>query len=147
MGACAGAFAAAATTPLDVIKTNMMCTAASRPTMMSASRAVLAQGGPKYFFRYCCCHAFRFVMAFLRHQCACAMSEWVLMLCSEGVSALGQAVLLLCRGVGARALSNGINSAVFFCFFEALRATFAQKKQEVLSRHPSATCVFCMHFP
>lgn len=57
MGACAGAFAAAATTPLDVIKTNMMCTAASRPTMMSAGRAVLAQGGPKYFFRYdiCCC--------------------------------------------------------------------------------------------
>ena len=52
MGACAGAFAAAATTPLDVIKTNMMCTAASRPTMMSASRAVLAQGGPKCFFRY-----------------------------------------------------------------------------------------------
>ena len=52
MGACAGAFAAAATTPLDVIKTNMMCTAASRPTMMSASRGVLAQGGPKYFFRY-----------------------------------------------------------------------------------------------
>ncbi|KAL3134058.1 hypothetical protein ABBQ32_008487 [Trebouxia sp. C0010 RCD-2024] len=84
MGACAGAFAAAATTPLDVIKTNMMCTAASRPTMLSAGRAVLAQGGPKYFF----------------------------------------------RGVGARALSNGINSAVFFCFFEALRATFAQKKQE-----------------
>lgn len=52
MGACAGAFAAAATTPLDVIKTNMMCTAASRPTMASASRAVLAQGGPKCFFRY-----------------------------------------------------------------------------------------------
>lgn len=52
MGACAGAFAAAATTPLDVIKTNMMCTAASRPNMMSAGRAVLAQGGPRYFFRY-----------------------------------------------------------------------------------------------
>lgn len=43
------------------------------------------------------------------------------------------------RGVGARALSNGINSAVFFCFFEALRATFAQKKQEVQSSHPPAT--------
>lgn len=28
LGATAGAFAAAATTPLDVIKTNMMCTAA-----------------------------------------------------------------------------------------------------------------------
>jgi len=24
-------------------------------------------------------------------------------------------------GIGARALSNGINSAVFFCFFEAIR--------------------------
>ena len=43
------------------------------------------------------------------------------------------------RGVGARALSNGINSAVFFCFFEALRATFAQKKQEVQPCHPSVT--------
>ena len=52
MGAAAGAFAAAATTPLDVIKTNMMCTAASRPTMASSARAVLAQGGPKHFFRY-----------------------------------------------------------------------------------------------
>ncbi|KAL0021619.1 hypothetical protein WJX79_009580 [Trebouxia sp. C0005] len=93
MGACAGAFAAAATTPLDVIKTNMMCTAASRPTMMSASRAVLAQGGPKYFF----------------------------------------------RGVGARALSNGINSAVFFCFFEALRATFAKKKEQALRRAVTAS--------
>ena len=51
MGATAGAFAAAATTPLDVIKTNMMCTAASRPTMMSSARAVLAQGGPVHFFR------------------------------------------------------------------------------------------------
>lgn len=88
MGACAGAFAAAATTPLDVIKTNMMCTAASRPTMASASRAVLAQGGPKCFF----------------------------------------------RGVGARALSNGINSAVFFCFFEALRASFARKKEQARRR-------------
>ncbi len=53
MGAAAGAFAAAATTPLDVIKTNMMCTAASRPTMTSAARAVMAQGGPRHFFR---CH-------------------------------------------------------------------------------------------
>lgn len=39
MGAVAGAFAAAATTPLDVIKTSMMCTAASRPTMTSATVA------------------------------------------------------------------------------------------------------------
>ena len=53
-----------------------------------------------------------------------------------------------CRGVGARALSNGINSAVFFCFFEALRATFAQKKKEQVksdSAHLtySARCLAC----
>lgn len=52
MGAAAGAFAAAATTPLDVIKTNMMCTAASRPTMVSSARTVLTQGGPASFFRW-----------------------------------------------------------------------------------------------
>jgi hypothetical protein len=80
MGAAAGALAAAATTPLDVIKTNMMCTAASRPTMLGAARGILAAGGPSAFF----------------------------------------------TGVGARALSNGINSAVFFCFFEALRGTLAR---------------------
>ena len=55
MGAAAGAFAAAATTPLDVIKTNMMCTAASRPTMVSSARTVLAQGGPTSFFRSVSC--------------------------------------------------------------------------------------------
>lgn len=58
--------------------------------------------------------------------------------CHKGACLLVLEVLTqlcsLCRGVGARALSNGINSAVFFCFFEALRATFAQKKQEV---HPA----------
>lgn len=42
MGAVSGAFAAAATTPLDVIKTSMMCSAASRPTMQSAARQVIA---------------------------------------------------------------------------------------------------------
>jgi solute carrier family 25 S-adenosylmethionine transporter 26 len=51
MGAVAGSVAAAATTPLDVIKTNMMCAAASRPTMMGAARAVHAQGGTAAFFR------------------------------------------------------------------------------------------------
>lgn len=52
MGAVSGAFAAAATTPLDVIKTTMMCTAASRPNMISASKQILVEGGPLYFFRY-----------------------------------------------------------------------------------------------
>ena len=52
MGAFSGAVAAAATTPLDVIKTNMMCTAASRPTMVSAARGVWANGGATHFFRW-----------------------------------------------------------------------------------------------
>lgn len=51
MGAVAGAFAAAATTPLDVIKTNMMCSAASRPTMVGAARAIAAEGTGAQFFR------------------------------------------------------------------------------------------------
>lgn len=51
MGAVSGAFAAAATTPLDVIKTTMMCTAASRPNMLSASRHIMEQGGLRFFFR------------------------------------------------------------------------------------------------
>ncbi len=84
MGAVAGSLAAAATTPLDVIKTNMMCSAASRPSMLSAVQMVAAQGGgARAFF----------------------------------------------RGVGPRALSNGINSAVFFAFFEALRGSVAAAKK------------------
>lgn len=82
MGAASGALAAAATTPLDVIKTNMMCTAAQRPSMLGAASLVYAQGGPSAFF----------------------------------------------RGVGARAASNGINSAVFFVFFEALKVEVARRK-------------------
>jgi hypothetical protein len=30
------------------------------------------------------------------------------------------------RGIGARALSNGINSAVFFAFFEMIRTNIAK---------------------
>lgn len=90
IGAMAGAFAAAATTPLDVIKTSMMCSAASRPNMLSAAGTVLRNDGVKGFF----------------------------------------------RGVGPRAASNGINSAVFFCFFEALRSiiskNMAVRKNEVV---------------
>jgi solute carrier family 25 (mitochondrial S-adenosylmethionine transporter), member 26 len=84
MGAVAGAAAAAATTPLDVVKTNMMCSAASRPSMREAARAALACGGgrPSALF----------------------------------------------AGVGPRALSNGINSAVFFAFFSVLRGALAKAK-------------------
>jgi len=76
MGGAAGAVAAAATTPLDVVKTRMMCSASTCPTLGGAVAGVLAEGrGLRAFF----------------------------------------------SGVGPRALSNGINSAVFFCFFESIR--------------------------
>lgn len=88
MGAVSGALAAAATTPLDVIKTNMMCTAAQRPSMMGAAAAVYAQGGAASFF----------------------------------------------RGIGTRAASNGINSAVFFVFFEMLKTQVAKKRAEELEQ-------------
>jgi len=84
MGAVAGAAAAAATTPLDVIKTNMMCSAAARPSMGAAAAAALARSGPAGLF----------------------------------------------AGVGPRALSNGINSAVFFAFFSALRGALAARREE-----------------
>lgn len=83
IGAFSGALAAAATTPLDVVKTNMMCMAASKPTMASAAAAVYVQGGIPAFF----------------------------------------------TGIQARALSNGINSAVFFCFFEAIRKNMVHREQ------------------
>ena len=76
MGGVAGAAAAAATTPLDVLKTVMMCSASSRPTIVTAAAGIMREGkGLRPFF----------------------------------------------RGVGPRALSNGLNSAIFFCFFEAIR--------------------------
>lgn len=88
LGATSGAFAAAATTPLDVIKTNMMCTAASRPTMFSSAKAVYAEGGTRAFL----------------------------------------------RGIGPRAVSNGVNSAVFFAFFEAIRKAIKERESERLAR-------------
>eukprot|EP01023_Acetabularia_acetabulum_P042119 TRINITY_DN413_c0_g2_i1.p1 TRINITY_DN413_c0_g2~~TRINITY_DN413_c0_g2_i1.p1 ORF type:complete len:351 (-),score=82.27 TRINITY_DN413_c0_g2_i1:1042-2094(-) len=84
IGAIAGAFAAAVTTPFDVIKTSMMCTAASQPTMMATAKTVFARGGVRAFF----------------------------------------------DGVTPRAVSNGINSAVFFCFFEAIRAFLKEQNQK-----------------
>jgi solute carrier family 25 S-adenosylmethionine transporter 26 len=83
MGGVAGAAAAAATTPLDVVKTVMMCTASSRPTLVGAARSIMREGkGVKPFF----------------------------------------------RGVGPRALSNGLNSAIFFCFFEAIRQSMIKRQ-------------------
>jgi len=48
MGGVAGAMAAAATTPLDVIKTRMMvCAGSGRQTLLGAAAAVLREGGPR----------------------------------------------------------------------------------------------------
>jgi len=86
MGGFAGAAAAAATTPLDVVKTVMMCSASSRPTFAGAAKSIMRDGrGIAPFF----------------------------------------------RGVGPRALSNGLNSAIFFCFFEAIRQVLIKKQAAV----------------
>merc|ERR1719223_2264651 len=42
--------AAAGTTPFDVVKTRMMCTASQRPTIFSAARDVYKTSGPKGFY-------------------------------------------------------------------------------------------------
>eukprot|EP01024_Parvocaulis_polyphysoides_P049639 TRINITY_DN4824_c0_g1_i4.p2 TRINITY_DN4824_c0_g1~~TRINITY_DN4824_c0_g1_i4.p2 ORF type:complete len:367 (+),score=46.23 TRINITY_DN4824_c0_g1_i4:227-1327(+) len=99
MGAIAGAFAAAVTTPLDAIKTGMMCSAASKPSMISVARKIYQNGGLKAFL----------------------------------------------NGLGPRAISNGVNSAVFFCFFEAIRSFIQQqqiqqqqKQQQLLIQNKSS---------
>eukprot|EP00884_Botryococcus_braunii_P009641 jgi/Botrbrau1/18679/Bobra.0386s0008.1 len=55
MGAISGAFAAACTTPLDVVKTQMMCSASKRPTMGAATRELWTAGGPRAFFPVWAC--------------------------------------------------------------------------------------------
>lgn len=83
IGGFSGSMAAAATTPLDVVKTRMMTTASQRPTIISAAQSVMREGkGIKPFF----------------------------------------------SGVYPRSISNGINTAVFFCIFEALRAAYAKHR-------------------
>ena len=54
-----------------------------------------------------------------------ASSRPTLIGAAKGVLAEGGGFQAFFRGVGPRALSNGINSAVFFCFFEAIRRVSA----------------------
>ncbi len=88
IGLIAGAVAAGATTPLDVVKTRMMCNASQRPSFAGAISAV-----------------------------------W-----RESPAGAGR-VKTFFTGVGPRAFSNGINSAIFFCFFEQLRVVFKQQDE------------------
>mmetsp|Transcript_33562 Transcript_33562/g.56352 ORF Transcript_33562/g.56352 Transcript_33562/m.56352 type:complete len:404 (-) Transcript_33562:260-1471(-) len=104
IGGSAGALAAAGTTPFDVVKTRMMCTASQRPTVLSAARDVYKKSGAKGFY----------------------------------------------RGIGPRSVSSGINSAVFFCFYEALRQvmremTERRQRQEDTARFGAATAVQPLH--
>ena len=88
MGLIAGAVAAGATTPLDVVKTRMMCNASQRPSFAGAVASVWRDSPP----------------------------------------GMGRANTFF-TGVGPRAFSNGINSAIFFCFFEQLRVVFKQQDE------------------
>ena len=76
IGGTSGAVAAAVTTPFDVVKTRMMCTAAESPSLFQSVKMVMKSDGMRGFF----------------------------------------------AGVGPRAVSSAINSAVFFMFFEAIRS-------------------------
>ena len=89
MGLIAGSVAAAATTPLDVVKTRMMCAASSRPSFGGAIRGV-----------------------------------W-----QDSPAGMGR-VRTFFTGVRPRAVSNGINSAIFFCFYEALRSGLIRAEAE-----------------
>lgn len=98
IGGTAGALAAAGTTPFDVVKTRMMCTASQRPTIFSAARDVYKTSGPKGFY----------------------------------------------LGLGPRSISSGINSAVFFCFYEALRQVM-REMSERRKRQEEARAVLPLH--
>ena len=88
-GYVAGTTSAAVTTPWDVVKTRMMCSASARPTIRGAVRSIAAQGSTKAFF----------------------------------------------VGVGPRSISSGIHSALFFCFYEAIRNSLErQAMQRELSK-------------
>jgi len=89
MGLIAGSVAAAATTPLDVVKTRMMCNASSRPSFSGA-----------------------------------IVSVW-----KDSPPGVGR-VRTFFTGVRPRAISNGINSAIFFCFYEALRSGLVKAETE-----------------
>ena len=52
----------------------------------------------------------------------------------KGVIAEGYGWKGFFRGVGPRALSNGINSAVFFCFFEAIRKVGEAQRESTQAR-------------
>jgi len=92
MGGLAGSVAAAVTTPVDVVKTRMMVSASTRPSVVAAVKMVAAEKN---------------------------MSAWF-------------------SGVVPRAASSGLNSALFFCFFECLRSVIVrstmqeQKKPQVV---------------
>jgi solute carrier family 25 (mitochondrial S-adenosylmethionine transporter), member 26 len=97
MGLIAGAVAAGATTPLDVVKTRMMCNASQRPSFAGAIIGVWQDSRP----------GFNRLQTFF-------------------------------TGVGPRAFSNGINSAIFFCFFEIIRSSLKQGEERRKSLLTSA---------
>lgn len=68
-----------------------------------------------------------------RMMCS-ASSRPTIMQAAAGVLAEGSGWQAFFKGVGPRALSNGLNSAVFFCFFEAIRRVLLVRQQEAAVR-------------
>ncbi len=135
LGGTAGAAAAAATTPVDVVKTVMMCNASSRPTITGAVKQIAAQGKGIFWG----------VGVFLCGVCVPVGRQCVRCVCiivhkatpPQKIYITGVKVFF--RGVGPRALSNGLNSAIFFCFFEAFRHALLKKQQQQLEARLAAT--------
>jgi len=64
-----------------------------------------------------------------RMMCS-ASSRPTLLGAARSVLAEGEGMRAFFKGVGPRALSNGLNSAVFFCFFEAIRRVSCRVENE-----------------